>query len=51
MEGARRLFLECEQIYVKVLVVDHEETLDDAIHALTVGEEKRDDVVYWYLIQ
>ncbi len=28
LEGARRLFLECEQIYVKVLGADHEETLD-----------------------
>ena len=27
MEGGRRLFLECEQIYAKVLGADHEETL------------------------
>ena len=37
MEGARRLFLECEQIDVKV------ETLDAAMRALTVGEEKEEE--------
>ena len=41
MEGARRLFLECEKIYVKVLGADHEETLDAAMRALTVGEEEK----------
>ena len=39
-EGARRLLLECEQIYVKVFGADHEETLDAAMRALTVGEEE-----------
>ena len=43
MEGARRLFLECEQIYAKVLGADHEETLDAAMRALTVGEEEEDE--------
>ena len=43
MEGARRLFLECEQIYAKVLGADHEETLDAAMRALTVGEEKEEE--------
>ena len=32
--------LECEQIYVKVLGADDEETLDTAMRALTVGEEE-----------
>ncbi len=41
MEGARRLFLECEQIYVKVLGADHEETLDAAMRALTVLKKRR----------
>ena len=40
MEEARSLFLECEQIYANVLGVDHEETLDAAMRAQTVGEEK-----------
>ena len=40
MEGACRLFLECEQIDAKVFGEDdHEETLDAAMRALTVGEE------------
>ena len=43
MEGACRLFLECEQIYAKVLGADHEETLDAAMRALTVGEEKEEE--------
>ena len=43
MEGARRLFLECEKIYVKVFGADHEETLDAAMRALTVGEEEEDE--------
>ena len=44
MEGARRLFLECEQIYVKVFGADHEETLDAAMRAQTVaGEEEEDE--------
>ena len=42
-EGARRLLLECEQIYVKVFGADHEETLDAAMRALTVGEEEEDE--------
>ena len=29
MEGARRLFLECEQIYAKVSGADDEETLGE----------------------
>ena len=43
MEGAGRLFLECQQIYVKVFGADHEETLDAAMCALTVGEEKEEE--------
>ena len=43
MEGGRRLFLECEQIHAKVLGADHEETLDAAMRALTVGEEKKEE--------
>ena len=43
LEGARRLFLECEQIYLKVFGADHEETLDAAMRALTVGEEKEEE--------
>ena len=43
MEGARRLFLECEQMYVKLFGADHEETLDAAMRALTVGEEEEDE--------
>ena len=39
MEEARSLFLECEQIYANVLGVDHEETLDAAMRAQTVGED------------
>ena len=35
--------LECEQIYVKVLGADDEETLDAATRALTVGEEEEDE--------
>ena len=42
LEGARRLFLECEQIYAKVLGADDEETLDAAMRAQTVGEEEED---------
>jgi hypothetical protein len=38
LEGARRLFLECEQIYAKVLGADHEEALNAAMRAQTVGE-------------
>ena len=43
MEGACRLFLECEQIYAKVLGADDEETLDAAMRPLTVGEEEEDE--------
>ena len=43
LEGARRLFLECEQICAKVLGADHKETLDAAMRAQTVGEEKEDE--------
>ena len=43
LEGARRLFLECEQIYVKVLGADDEETLDAPTRGLTVGEEKEQE--------
>ena len=43
LEGARRLFLECEQIYAKVFGADHGETLDAAMRALTVGEEEEDE--------
>ena len=43
MEGARRLFLECEQMYVKLFGADHEETLDAATRPLTVGAEEEDE--------
>jgi hypothetical protein len=43
LEGARRLFLECEQIYVKLLGADHGETLDAAMRAMTVGEEEEEE--------
>ena len=43
MEGTRRLFLECEQIYLKVFGADDEETQDAAMRALTVGEEEEDE--------
>jgi hypothetical protein len=43
LEGVRRLFLECEQIYAKVLGADHEQTLDAAMRAQTVGEEEEDE--------
>ena len=43
LEGARRLFLECEQIYLKVFGADHEQTLDAAMRPLTVGEEEEDE--------
>ena len=42
-EGTRRLLLECQRIYTKVLGADDEETLDAAMRALTVGEEKEDE--------
>jgi hypothetical protein len=42
-EGARRLLLDCEQIYVKVFGADHEETLDAATRVLTVGEAEEDE--------
>jgi hypothetical protein len=43
LEGARRLFLECEQIYAKVFGADHEETLDAVIRAQTVDEEQEEE--------
>jgi hypothetical protein len=43
LEGARRLFLECEQIYAKVFGADHEETLDAAMRALTVCEQEEEE--------
>ena len=43
LEEARSLFLECEQIYANVLGVDHEETLDAAMRAQTVGEEEDEE--------
>ena len=43
LEEARTLFLECEQIYANVLGVDHEETLDAAMRAQTVGEEEEEE--------
>jgi hypothetical protein len=43
LEEARSLFLECEQIYANVLGVDHEKTLDAAMRAQTVGEEKEEE--------
>ncbi len=42
-EGTRRLLLECQRIYAKVLGADDEETLDAAMRALTVGEDKEDE--------
>ena len=33
LEGARRLFLECEQIYLKAYGPDHSETVDAARQA------------------
>jgi hypothetical protein len=42
LEGARRVFLGCEQIYAKVLGAGHEEILDAAMRAQTVGEEEED---------
>jgi hypothetical protein len=42
VEGARRLFLECEQTYAKVFGSDHEETLNAAMCTQTVCEEKED---------
>ena len=38
LEEARTLFLDCEQIYAKVLGADHEKTLDAAMRAQAVGE-------------
>ncbi len=35
--------LECEQIYAKVLGANHEETLDSAMCAQTVGEEEEEE--------
>ena len=43
LDEARSLFLECEQIYANVLGVDHEETLDAAMRAQTVGEEDKEE--------
>jgi tetratricopeptide (TPR) repeat protein len=37
LEEARQLFLECEQIYSKVHGAQHEETVDAARRAATVG--------------
>ena len=42
-EGTRRLLLECQRIYTKVLGTDHEETLDAAMRPQTVGEEEEDE--------
>ena len=42
-EGTRRLLLGCQRIYAKVFGADDEETLDAAMRALTVGEEKEDE--------
>jgi hypothetical protein len=43
LEWAHRLFLECEQLYAKVLGADHKTTLDAAMRAQTVGEDKEDE--------
>ena len=43
LEEAPSLFLECEQICANVLGVDHEETLDAAMRAQTVGEEDKEE--------
>ena len=43
LEGTRRLLLECQRIYTKVFGADDEETLDAAMRALTVGEDKEDE--------
>ena len=42
-EGTRRLLLECQRIYAKVLGADDEETLDAVMCALTVGEEEEEE--------
>ena len=43
VEEAKKLFLECEQIYAKVHGQDHSDTLDAARRAQTVGLESGDD--------
>jgi hypothetical protein len=39
----RRFLAECQQMYAKVLGADHQETLDAALRAHTVGEEEDDE--------
>ena len=43
MEEAKKLFLECEQIYAEVYGQDHSETLDAARRAQNVGQERDDE--------
>ena len=43
MEEAKKLFLECEQIYAEVYGPDHSETLDAARRAQNVGQERDDE--------
>jgi hypothetical protein len=43
VEEAKKLFLECEQIYAKVHGQDHSDTLDAARRAQNVGLESGDD--------
>ena len=43
VEEARKLFLECEQIYAEVYGQDHSKTLDAARRAQNVGQESGDD--------
>ena len=43
MEKAKKLFLECEQIYAEVYGQDHSETLDAARCAQNVGQERDDE--------
>jgi len=43
LERARLLFLECQSIYAEIFGADHEETLDAAMRAETVGQDSGSD--------
>ena len=43
MQEARLLFLPCEAIYAQAYGADHEETLDAARRAATVGHDSDDE--------
>ena len=43
VEEAKKLFLECEQIYAEVYGQDHSETLDAARRAQNVGQEEEEE--------